>query len=337
MELLLQQILAGVATGGIYACVALAIVMIYQAIDHLNFAQGEMAMFSTFIAWQLMQWGVPYWVAFFATIAVSFGAAVAIERVVLRPLHNAPVLSHVVAFIALFAILNSLAGFIWDFTVKPFPTPFGTHALPGIGLLVGAQSLCLYAAVARLPVALALLAFNTYPLWTALWARLAYRHRAEPRVLRAMSTPLVGHLDPSFVALMEEVKDLLRQTFRTWLPLDVLNQFGEVASSVFRATAVRNVECADEVLIAVGRMQLESMHVVADRGFDSRLRLEVASRTHLTQCCRSDDPLSQLLGPESLASTRRAIEDDLLLVLDDLQRRAFRCALAVVVPSLDQG
>ena len=64
MELLLQQVLAGLATGGIYACMALAVVMIYQAIDHLNFAQGEMAMFSTFIAWQLLAWGVPYWAAF---------------------------------------------------------------------------------------------------------------------------------------------------------------------------------------------------------------------------------------------------------------------------------
>src|SRR5690606_18377623 len=80
----------------------------------------------------------------------------------------------------------------------------------------------------------------------------------------------------------------------------------------------------------------QSMHVVADRGFDSRLRLEVASRAHLAQCRRADDALSQLLGAEGLASTRRAIEDDLLLVLDDLQGRAFRCTLAVVVPSLDK-
>src|SRR6266436_5569216 len=68
MELLLQQVMAGLATGGIYALMALAVVMIYQAIDHLNFAQGEMAMFSTFIAWQLMQWGQPYWVAFGAPV-----------------------------------------------------------------------------------------------------------------------------------------------------------------------------------------------------------------------------------------------------------------------------
>ena len=65
-------------------------------------------------------------------------------------------------------------------------------ALPAIGLLVGVQSLCLYASVARLPVALALLAFNTYPLWTALWARLVYGQRPQPRVLRAMPVMLVG-------------------------------------------------------------------------------------------------------------------------------------------------
>jgi drug/metabolite transporter (DMT)-like permease len=65
-------------------------------------------------------------------------------------------------------------------------------ALLGIGLLVGVQSLCLYAAVARLPVALALLAFNTYPLWTAMWARLVYGQRPQPRVLKAMPVMLIG-------------------------------------------------------------------------------------------------------------------------------------------------
>jgi branched-chain amino acid transport system permease protein len=135
MELLLHQVLAGLATGGIYACLALAVVMIYQAIDHLNFAQGEMAMFSTFIAWQLIELGTPYWIAFVATIAISFVAGVLIERILFRPIHNAPVLSHIVVFIALFGILNSLAGFIWDFNVKNFPTPFGSRPLLGTGLI----------------------------------------------------------------------------------------------------------------------------------------------------------------------------------------------------------
>ena len=138
MELFVQQVLAGLATGGIYACMALAVVMIYQAIDHLNFAQGEMAMFSTFIAWQLLHWGLPYWAAFILTIGISFVGGLLIERIVFKPIHDAPVLSHVVVFIALFAIINSAAGFIWDFTIKPFPTPFGTSPLFG-STLIGAH------------------------------------------------------------------------------------------------------------------------------------------------------------------------------------------------------
>ena len=131
MEIFIQQIVSGIATGAIYACMALAIVMIYQAIHHLNFAQGEMAMFSTFVAWQLLAWGVPYWLAFVLTVTLSFAGGLIVERLVFKPIENAPVLSHVVIFIALFAIFNSLAGFIWNFEIKPFPTPFGSGALFG--------------------------------------------------------------------------------------------------------------------------------------------------------------------------------------------------------------
>jgi branched-chain amino acid transport system permease protein len=131
MNLFLHQVFAGLSTGGIYALMALAIVMIYQAIDHLNFAQGEMAMFSTFVSWQMLQWGAPYWAAFLLTIVISFAGGVVIERVVFKPLKAAPVLSHVVVFIALFAILNSAAGFLWDYTIKSYPTPFGTTPLFG--------------------------------------------------------------------------------------------------------------------------------------------------------------------------------------------------------------
>jgi branched-chain amino acid transport system permease protein len=135
MELLLQQILAGLATGAIYASMALAVVMIYQAIDHLNFAQGEMAMFSTFLAWQMLQWGWPYWAAFVAAVALSFVGGIAIERILFKPIRNAPILSQLAAFIALYGILNSSAGEIWDFTIKSFPTPFGTAPLFGQGLI----------------------------------------------------------------------------------------------------------------------------------------------------------------------------------------------------------
>ena len=139
MELLIQQVLAGISTGAIYACMALAVVMIYQAIDHLNFAQGEMAMFSTFIAWQLIEKGVPYWLAFILTVIISFIGGVAIERIVFKPIENAPVLSHVVIFIALYSVINSMAGFIWDFTVKSFPSPFGSSPLFGSTLISSHQ------------------------------------------------------------------------------------------------------------------------------------------------------------------------------------------------------
>src|SRR5580700_1182540 len=131
MELFTNQILAGISTGAIYACMALAVVMIYQAIDHLNFAQGEMAMFSTFISWQLMQWGVPYWGAFIITLAFSFAGGIAIERILFKPLAKAPILTNVAGFIALFSIINSCAGLIWDFTIKQYPTPFGSSPFRG--------------------------------------------------------------------------------------------------------------------------------------------------------------------------------------------------------------
>src|SRR5579864_7945777 len=135
MELLLQQVMAGLANGAIYAGMALSVVMIFLAIDHLNFAQGEMATFSAYIAWQLIAWGLPYWVAFALVVALSFAGGVAIERVLFRPLHHAPILSQLVAFIALFSILNSGDGYIWDYTIKTFPTPFGTHPLFGSVLI----------------------------------------------------------------------------------------------------------------------------------------------------------------------------------------------------------
>ncbi len=72
MEAFLHQLLSGLATGGIYASVALSLVMIYQATHLVNFAQGEMAMFSTYVAWTLIDAGFPYWATFFIVLAVSF-------------------------------------------------------------------------------------------------------------------------------------------------------------------------------------------------------------------------------------------------------------------------
>lgn len=135
MNEFLHQLLAGLATGGIYASVALALVMIYQATQHINFAQGEMAMFSTFIAWSLIQAGLPYWGAFFLTVVISFVLAAAVEFAVIRPMHRAPELSVVVVFIGLLVIFHSLAGWLFGYTIKQFPSPFPADAWYGSALM----------------------------------------------------------------------------------------------------------------------------------------------------------------------------------------------------------
>jgi branched-chain amino acid transport system permease protein len=125
MDGLLQQIFSGLATGGIYASVALALVMIYQSTHQVNFAQGEMAMFSTYLALTLIEAGVPYWGAFAITVAASFVIGAVIQRVLLQPMAGAPVLASVGIFIGLLLIFNSLAGWLFGYTLKPFPSPFG--------------------------------------------------------------------------------------------------------------------------------------------------------------------------------------------------------------------
>ena len=115
-----QQVVSGLASGGIYASLALALVLIYRSTRVINFAQGEMAMFSTFVAWQLLQWDVPYlgempyWLAFVLTLALSFVGGVVLERVVIRPVEHAPVLTIVIVTLGLAILLNGAASWIWS-------------------------------------------------------------------------------------------------------------------------------------------------------------------------------------------------------------------------------
>jgi branched-chain amino acid transport system permease protein len=131
MQAFLHQVLSGFATGGIYASVALALVMIYQSTHHVNFAQGEMATFSTYMAWKMITIGFPYWVAFLLTLLFAFVLGVAIERIIVRPFYKAPVLSVIAVFIGLLLIINSLSGALFDYTIKPFPSPFPSDAWYG--------------------------------------------------------------------------------------------------------------------------------------------------------------------------------------------------------------
>ena len=131
MEAFLHQVLSGLATGGIYASLALALVMIYQSTNHINFAQGEMAMFSTYLAWTMVDAGMSWWIAFLITVLASFVLGMIIERVIIRPVEHAQILTVVIVFIGLLIILNSVAGWIYSYTIKSFPSPFPAEAVFG--------------------------------------------------------------------------------------------------------------------------------------------------------------------------------------------------------------
>ncbi|MSQ54250.1 MAG: branched-chain amino acid ABC transporter permease [Betaproteobacteria bacterium] len=174
MDIFVQQVISGLATGSIYAALALALVMIYEATDVVNFAQGEMAMFATYICWSMLNAGMPYWGAFFATLAVAFVGGVLIERVIIRPVENAPILSIVIVTIGLLVIFNSMAGWIYSYVQKPFPSPFpkepikfgeivfGAHDLGQIGVTL-VVLLCIFVFFRFTPLGLAMRAAAQNP------------------------------------------------------------------------------------------------------------------------------------------------------------------------------
>jgi branched-chain amino acid transport system permease protein len=150
----LQQVVSGVASGAVYASLALALVLIYRAMDVANFAQGEMAMFSTFVAYALFagdfgllgtKLGIngqhipgPYafWIAFVIAVVASFVVGVAIERLLIRPFEGAPLLTLVIVTLGLFLFVNGLAGFNWGYVFKTFCCPFpqSSFSLGGVVL-----------------------------------------------------------------------------------------------------------------------------------------------------------------------------------------------------------
>jgi branched-chain amino acid transport system permease protein len=132
-----QQVVAGLGDGAIYGSLALALVLIYRATHVINFAQGEMGMFSTYIAWALVtHHGMSYWPAFFIVLGISFLGGAAIQQVVIRPLSRAGELTVVMATIALLITLNGLASWIWQpdekILLSPFPT--GTWEIGGVAI-----------------------------------------------------------------------------------------------------------------------------------------------------------------------------------------------------------
>jgi branched-chain amino acid transport system permease protein len=132
-ELFFSQVMSGLATGSIYGLVALGLVLIYRSTDVLNFAQGEMALFVTFVGWSLFLSflaDINYFLVFFIVVALAGALGAFIERTVIRPVEGAPVLNAVIVTLGLFVIFRGLTAFIWAQGELPkgFPTtPLGSQ------------------------------------------------------------------------------------------------------------------------------------------------------------------------------------------------------------------
>jgi branched-chain amino acid transport system permease protein len=146
-----QQIVSGLGTGAIYAALALALVLIHRATGVINFAQGEMAMFTTYIAWTLnVNHGWSYWPAFVATLAFAFVLGVVIQRIVIQPVSHASVLTVVIMTIGLVLVFNGLAALIWSAEIRAFPSPFPNDTWRVGGVAISQQDVGTFAAVLML-------------------------------------------------------------------------------------------------------------------------------------------------------------------------------------------
>ena len=213
-----QFVVTGIAQGSIYGALALALVLIYRSTDVVNFAQGEMAMFSTFISWSLITQGHLSWVvAFLVTCVIAAAIGAVVQRVVITPVENAPLLTVVIVTLGLFQIVNQMANFIWQAQAKTIKTPYDGHSLRifgysiarnyvgalGVTLVVMALVFCFFnftklglasRAAAQNPVASRLCGVPVSWMLTIGWALAAVVGAAAGMLI----APIVG-LDPPFM------------------------------------------------------------------------------------------------------------------------------------------
>jgi branched-chain amino acid transport system permease protein len=150
-----QQVVAGLGSGAIYAALALALVLIHRATGVINFAQGEMAMFTTYIAWTLTaNHGWSYWPAFAATLLFAFVLGVGIHRVVIHPVERSSVLTVVIMTIGLVLTFNGLASLIWSAEIRAFPSPFPNETWRVGGVAISQQDVGTFGIVVVLVVLL---------------------------------------------------------------------------------------------------------------------------------------------------------------------------------------
>jgi branched-chain amino acid transport system permease protein len=140
-EIFAQQTVAGLSQGAVYGSLALALVLIYRATEVINFAQGELAMATTYIAYQLIQWGLAYWAAFFATLAIAFVLGVLIQVVAIRPVQHKSVIAVVIVTVGLFILIDGLVTWKWGADIKFMPAPFGQQVYHAGGVAVSRQDI----------------------------------------------------------------------------------------------------------------------------------------------------------------------------------------------------
>ena len=141
MQEFFQLVVGGIATGGIFASLALALVLIYNAMGLVNFAQGEMAMFATYIAFTLITRGMSYWIAFPVTLVLAFAGGILVQRIVIRPVERAPILTLVIITLGLATLVNGLAGFLFGYVPRSFPSPFSAQTVDVLGVFVSYRDL----------------------------------------------------------------------------------------------------------------------------------------------------------------------------------------------------
>ena len=134
-----QQTVAGLATGAVYGSLALALVLIYRATEVVNFAQGEMAMATVYIAYQLIQWGFSYWEAFFTTLAIAMAFGFVVQVVLIRPVQHKSVIAVVIVTVGLFILIDGLVAWKWGADIKFMPSPFGNRVYHAGGVAIARQ------------------------------------------------------------------------------------------------------------------------------------------------------------------------------------------------------
>jgi branched-chain amino acid transport system permease protein len=174
-----QLTVQGLALGSVYGSLALALVLVYRATHVVNFAQGELAMATTYVAYQLIKWGISYWEAFAVTLAIAFVLGTVLQVVLIRPVQHRSVIAAVIVTVGLFILIDGVVDWVWGSALKFMPSPFGTKTYdvggvsisrlyPGMFLVVLASVLLVWALFRFTKLGLAMRAAALRPAESAL-------------------------------------------------------------------------------------------------------------------------------------------------------------------------